>query len=116
MEGELLAIDNDIHPLMSYSLLWGVLIISLLLLAQGAQGLSRLTNGVGFAHEISPVGNNLFLGFWTSESIAGFSQNNYMTLYSALGVAQAVMTFGVSLAFRYIHHNLFQTLPLNGQT
>lgn len=31
------------------------------------------------------VGNNLFLGFWTSKSIHGFRQGDYMAVYAALG-------------------------------
>jgi ATP-binding cassette subfamily C (CFTR/MRP) protein 1 len=46
------------------------------------------------------VGNNLFLGFWTSQSIHGFAQDDYMVVYAGLGIAQAVMTFAVSVAFR----------------
>jgi hypothetical protein len=53
-------------------------------------------------YNVLPVGNNLFLAFWTSESIPGFSQSDYMTVYSALGVAQAVTTFAVSFAFLYV--------------
>lgn len=31
------------------------------------------------------VGNNLFLGFWTAESIDGFTQGQYMAVYGGLG-------------------------------
>jgi hypothetical protein len=53
-------------------------------------------------YNLLPVGNNLFLAFWTSKSIPGFSQSDYMTVYSALGVAQAVTTFAVSFAFLHV--------------
>lgn len=33
----------------------------------------------------SLVGNNLFLGFWTAQSIPGFRQGDYMAVYAALG-------------------------------
>ena len=36
-------------------------------------------------HELILVGNNLFLGFWTSQSIHGFRQGDYMAVYAALG-------------------------------
>jgi ATP-binding cassette, subfamily C (CFTR/MRP), member 1 len=45
------------------------------------------------------VGNILFLGFWTSSSIPGFSQNNYMTVYACLGLAQGMTSFFVSFSF-----------------
>jgi hypothetical protein len=44
------------------------------------------------------VANNLFLGFWTAESIQGFSQGKYMAVYGALGVAAAALEFATSLA------------------
>jgi ATP-binding cassette, subfamily C (CFTR/MRP), member 1 len=39
-------------------------------------------------------------GFWTSESIDGFSQGQYMGLYAGLGAAQAVTTFFVGFSIR----------------
>ncbi|KAF7982734.1 hypothetical protein HWV62_26606 [Athelia sp. TMB] len=65
-------------------LFWAPLILALLILSQAAQ-----------------VGNNLFLGFWTEESIKGFSQGEYMAVYAALGVASAIFSFFLSLAFSY---------------
>lgn len=50
------------------------------------------------ASQAASVGNNLFLGFWTAESIKGFSQGDYMAVYAALGAAQAVFSFGVSFS------------------
>ncbi|KAF9466028.1 multidrug resistance-associated ABC transporter [Collybia nuda] len=61
---------------------WAPIIILLLTLTQGAQ-----------------VGNNLFLGFWTQRSISGFRQGEYMAVYAALGVAQAIFSFTLSFAF-----------------
>ncbi|KAI0646268.1 multidrug resistance-associated ABC transporter [Trametes meyenii] len=43
------------------------------------------------------VANNLFLGFWTSESIRGFNQGDYMGTYAALGIASGVFSFALSL-------------------
>ncbi|KAL5489922.1 hypothetical protein ACEPAI_4754 [Sanghuangporus weigelae] len=63
-------------------IIWAPVIILLLALMQGAS-----------------VGNNLFLGFWTALSIPGFSEGDYMGVYAALGVAQAVLTFFSSLIF-----------------
>ncbi|KAI0701736.1 multidrug resistance-associated ABC transporter [Earliella scabrosa] len=39
------------------------------------------------------VGNQLFLGFWTSSSIAGFSQADYIGTYAALGVSSGFFSF-----------------------
>ncbi|PPQ74022.1 hypothetical protein CVT26_006961 [Gymnopilus dilepis] len=61
---------------------WGPFIILILTLTQGAQ-----------------VGNNLFLGFWTSQSIHGFKQGDYMAVYAALGMAQAIFQFILGFAF-----------------
>ncbi|KAF8882128.1 hypothetical protein BD779DRAFT_1675113 [Infundibulicybe gibba] len=47
---------------------WAPVILILLTITQGAQ-----------------VGNNLFLGFWTVNSIPGFRQGDYMAVYAALG-------------------------------
>ncbi|KAI0674258.1 multidrug resistance-associated ABC transporter [Trametes maxima] len=55
-------------------------IMMFLVLSQGAQ-----------------VANNLFLGFWTSESIHGFNQGDYMGTYAALGIASGVFSFALSL-------------------
>ncbi|KAK7052301.1 multidrug resistance-associated ABC transporter protein [Favolaschia claudopus] len=63
-------------------IIWGPIILLLLTLSQGAQ-----------------VGNNLFLGFWTSRSIHGFRQGDYMAVYSGLGIAQAFFSFLTSFAF-----------------
>ncbi|KAJ7172563.1 multidrug resistance-associated ABC transporter [Mycena filopes] len=63
-------------------LAWAPVIILLLTLTQAAQ-----------------VGNNLFLGFWTSSSINGFHQGDYMAVYAALGLANAFFAFLTSFAF-----------------
>ncbi|KDQ53927.1 hypothetical protein JAAARDRAFT_38897 [Jaapia argillacea MUCL 33604] len=62
------------------SVMWAPLILLLLVLMQGAS-----------------VGNNLFLGYWTAESVPGFNQADYMGVYAALGVAQAILSFGASI-------------------
>ncbi|EJU01830.1 hypothetical protein DACRYDRAFT_52395 [Dacryopinax primogenitus] len=43
--------------------------------------------------QAASVGNNLFLGFWTSDSISDFSQSGYMGMYAGLGGAQAFFAF-----------------------
>jgi len=64
--------------------IWAPIIILLLTLAQGAQ-----------------VGNNLFLGFWTGQSIHEFRQGDYMAVYAALGAAQAIFSFILSFSFAF---------------
>ncbi|KAI0717423.1 multidrug resistance-associated ABC transporter [Cerioporus squamosus] len=44
----------------------------------------------------SQVANTLFLGFWTSSTINGFSQGDYMGTYAALGVASGIFWFALS--------------------
>ncbi|KDQ52618.1 hypothetical protein JAAARDRAFT_40221 [Jaapia argillacea MUCL 33604] len=44
-------------------------------------------------YEGASVSNNIFLGFWTAQSISGFDQSAYMGVYAALGVAQALFSF-----------------------
>ncbi|KAJ7148941.1 multidrug resistance-associated ABC transporter [Mycena crocata] len=63
-------------------LTWAPVILLLLTLTQAAQ-----------------VGNNLFLGFWTSRTIPGFRQGDYMAVYAALGFAQAIFSFLTTFAF-----------------
>lgn len=48
------------------------------------------------------VGNTLFLGFWTSETIPGFTQSDYMGTYAALGVASGIFSFILSLTIRLV--------------
>ncbi|KAK0199743.1 multidrug resistance-associated ABC transporter [Desarmillaria ectypa] len=63
-------------------IIWAPILLSLLVLNQCSQ-----------------VGSNLFLGFWTGESIHGFTQGQYMAVYAGLGVSQAVFTFLVTAGF-----------------
>ncbi|KNZ81013.1 Multidrug resistance-associated protein 1 [Termitomyces sp. J132] len=62
-------------------------------------------------NESSQVGNNLFLGFWTGGIIEGFSQGQYMAVYAGLGVAQALFSCLLSLAFS---DSLFSLMCLVG--
>ncbi|KAI0700340.1 ATP-dependent bile acid permease [Cytidiella melzeri] len=39
------------------------------------------------------VSNSLFLGFWTSQSIDGFTQVDYIAVYAALGAAVGLFSF-----------------------
>ena len=86
---------------------WAPLLILLLALSQASQGtsyshsLSRSGSNFTFLSLLALVGNNLFLGFWTSNSIAGFRQGEYIAVYASLGVAQGVFSFAASFAFRW---------------
>ena len=77
---------------------WAPLILLLTGLMQGAQGtrerLSTAKRGVYSLRAL--VANNLFLGFWTSESVKGFTQADYMGTYVSLGVGTAIFSFGLS--------------------
>ncbi|GJE92383.1 multidrug resistance-associated ABC transporter [Phanerochaete sordida] len=44
----------------------------------------------------SNVANNLFLGFWTAQSIHGFKSGDYMGTYAALGMAIALFSYALS--------------------
>ncbi|TBU42097.1 multidrug resistance-associated ABC transporter [Dichomitus squalens] len=46
--------------------------------------------------QCAQVANTLFLGFWTSSSIPGFSQGDYMGTYAALGVSSGLFAFALS--------------------
>ncbi|KAF9019789.1 multidrug resistance-associated ABC transporter [Hymenopellis radicata] len=50
-------------------------------------------------NQVAAVGNNLMLGFWTANSINGFSQGQYMGVYAGLGAAQAFFAFLLSFCF-----------------
>ncbi|KAF5354262.1 hypothetical protein D9756_007067 [Leucocoprinus leucothites] len=80
----------------SGGIVWAPIAISLLFLTQGTQ-----------------VANNIFLGFWTSQSINGFRQGDYMGVYAGLGVASALFMFLLSLGFAVMSLiaslNLFKT-------
>lgn len=81
-------------------LVWAPVIILLLTLAQGAQGIFRVLSLLrNIPLTIYVVGNNLFLGFWTSSTIHGFHQGDYMAVYAALGVASAIFSFFLSFSF-----------------
>ncbi|KAK7454037.1 hypothetical protein VKT23_011548 [Stygiomarasmius scandens] len=75
---------------------WGPFILLLLILGQ-----------------VSQVGNTLFLGFWTGETIPGFQQGQYMGVYAGLGVSQAFFQFLLTFTFAYVNLNasfkLFRT-------
>jgi ATP-binding cassette subfamily C (CFTR/MRP) protein 1 len=45
------------------------------------------------------VGTDLFLGFWTASSFPAFRQADYIAVYAALGLAAAIFSFLLSLAF-----------------
>ncbi|KAJ7580556.1 multidrug resistance-associated ABC transporter [Mycena floridula] len=49
--------------------------------------------------QAAQVGDSLVLGFWTAESIPGFTTGQYMALYAALGIANGILAFMLSIAF-----------------
>ncbi|KAG8997825.1 hypothetical protein FRB94_007433 [Tulasnella sp. JGI-2019a] len=44
-------------------------------------------------NEATNVATNLFLGYWSGQTISGFSQGQYMGVYAGIGAAQAVLSF-----------------------
>lgn len=81
-------------------LFWAPVLLTLLTLAQAAQGQFAARSFFASIYLLhAKVGNNLFLGFWTQESIKGFTQGEYMVVYAALGVASAMFSFLLSVAF-----------------
>ena len=66
-------------------MIWAPVIVLLLTLTQGAQGVFLFVAPSASWAQSSAVGNNLFLGFWTSQSIHGFKQGDYMAVYASLG-------------------------------
>ena len=66
------------------SVAWAPFLLLLLTLSQVAQGMSwHFTLNIHFLIDL--VGNNLFLGFWTSSTIPGLTQGGYMAIYASLG-------------------------------
>ncbi|KLO13407.1 multidrug resistance-associated ABC transporter [Schizopora paradoxa] len=65
--------------------IWAPVIVGILALMQGAS-----------------VSNNLFLGFWTNLSIKGFREGDYMAVYTALGISQAIFSFCASFTFSLV--------------
>ncbi|KAH6879589.1 cadmium ion transporter [Coprinopsis sp. MPI-PUGE-AT-0042] len=56
------------------------------------------------------VGTNLWLGFWTSGEVPGFSNGQYMAVYAGFGASEAVVTF--LLAFSFFAMGLIASLRL----
>lgn len=54
------------------------------------------------ANGVDAVANNLFLGFWTAQSVRGFTQGDYMGTYAALGIASGIFSFALSLTIRSV--------------
>ncbi|CAG7855058.1 Canalicular multispecific organic anion transporter 1 AltName: Full=ATP-binding cassette sub-family C member 2 [Serendipita indica DSM 11827] len=51
------------------------------------------------AEQAAQIVTTLFLGWWTSRSIRGFGDKEYMALYAGIGGVQAVIAFLSSFAF-----------------
>jgi hypothetical protein len=93
------------------SILWVPAIITLVLLSQGASGESLQIYPGTINNSFVTVGNNLFLGLWTSHSIRGFSEGNYMAVYAALGVVQASFAFILTYSLAYVLAHLIHNRP-----
>ncbi|KAL0958947.1 hypothetical protein HGRIS_014261 [Hohenbuehelia grisea] len=72
---------------------WAPLILGLLILSQ-----------------VSIVGTSVFLGFWTSSSIPGFRQGDYMAVYAGFGAAHAL--FSMLLFYSFVVAGLTASLNL----
>ena len=72
------------------SISWAV--YSTYLRATAAGGLLIVVALSLIAAEGSQIGNVLFLGFWSSASIAGFDKGHYMGVYAAFGAGLALFT------------------------
>ncbi|KAG8873871.1 hypothetical protein FRB97_006378 [Tulasnella sp. 331] len=57
-------------------LIWAPVILALLTLTEAAN-----------------VSTNLFLGYWTGQTISDFTQGQYMAVYAGIGTAQALFSF-----------------------
>jgi len=67
-------------------IVWGPIIIILLIAIQGAAGTFFVSPEIWYDSRTElVVSNNLFLGFWTAQSIHSFRQGDYMGVYAALG-------------------------------
>lgn len=63
--------------------------------------------GPGILIRFGLVANTLFLGFWTSSTIPGFSQGDYMGTYAALGVGAGIFSFALSFTVRCVRLRSF---------
>ena len=67
------------------SVAWAPFLLFLLTLSQVAQGIWVICLTSEQLLTLNLVGNNLFLGFWTSLAIPGLSQGGYIGIYASLG-------------------------------
>ncbi|KAG9026448.1 hypothetical protein FRB95_008855 [Tulasnella sp. JGI-2019a] len=51
-------------------------------------------------NEATNVATNLLLGYWSGQTISGFSQGQYMGVYAGIGVAQAFLSFLAASSIR----------------
>lgn len=88
---------------------WLPVVLLPLVLSQVAQG-NFLSTLYGHMLTELAVGNALFLGFWTAESVPGFSRGDYMAVYASFGVAQALFSFMTTFSFASVPLPLHQKL------
>ncbi|KAJ2912814.1 hypothetical protein MD484_g7600, partial [Candolleomyces efflorescens] len=50
-------------------------------------------------NQATSVGTNLWLGFWTANSIDHFDTGKYMAVYACFGLGEAIFAFLINLAF-----------------
>lgn len=84
-------------------LFWAPVFIVILAATQAAQGVFCLRPFCEVV-TINTVGNTLFLGFWTSQSISGFKQGQYMGLYAGLGMVCSQVCFRNPDGLQVLHN------------
>ena len=72
---------------------WAPIILGGLLLTEAANGKPNPVLMPLLPLTVPAVVTNLFLGWWTSNSIKNFKQADYMGLYAGIGLAQTVIVY-----------------------
>jgi ATP-binding cassette subfamily C (CFTR/MRP) protein 1 len=88
------------------SLAWAPVILGGLLLTEAANGKPNTIPILVIPLTVPAVVTNLFLGWWTSNSIKNFKQSDYMGLYAGIGLAQALIVFINSFTFWFASYFL----------
>jgi ATP-binding cassette subfamily C (CFTR/MRP) protein 1 len=82
----------------SGGLIWAPVILVLLIFSQANQGLSRISFDM-FTLTTVLVATSMFLGFWTGNTLPGFTQGGYMGVYAALGTNFSFLIYLLTNAF-----------------